>query len=545
MEIFQGKEGFGSIAIGRIHILESYDVSENGRRSFDCDKELEKYQRAVGIVTESLSADHENAMHEQDHKKAHDLELQKSILDEHQFTDAVTGRIINQKCQAFEAVKGAGEYFENVYANLQQGVLKPSKGDMRTVSDMLMNFLTGNEDLLYGLSEPCIIAADSLSANEFLQIDKSRLLGLIVADSSANSHMAILAKALGIPAIFGCEIAAGWDGREAILDGGWRAIYIDPDKATQNDMKERLLNENKEAKKLQKLKGVECITLDGVKISLYGNINCPNDINKLVEQDAEGIGLYRSELTYLNRNKAPLESELFDEYRSVVVGMDGKPVIIRTLDLGSDKYIPYLPVEREKCAALGLRGIRLSLRFPGLFKTQLKALLRAGVYGNLSIMYPMVTSVRELQLAQDIMDEAKKELDAEGAMYKEIRSGTIIETPAAALISDDLARNTAFFSIGTNDLTQYTLGADRENSEIAEVSDYHHPAIMKLIRITSHNAHKNNIPIGICGELAADPKLTHYFLELGVNSLSVIPADILKLRNNIVNMTVGKENSHN
>lgn len=536
MEIFQGREGFGSIAIGKIHILDDLDAAGT---EFDCDRELERYQKAVGIVMESLNADHENVMHEPDHRKAHDIELQKSILTEHQFNDAVTGRILNQRCRAEEAVQGAGSYFEDVYANMQQGAMRPSRSDMRTVSDMLTNFLDGNSALIYGIDEPCIIAAGDLSAHDFLQIDRHKLLGLIVEASGSNSHMAILAKATGIPCIFGCEIESSWDGRDAILDGGWRAIYIDPDKGTQNDMRERLADETREEKKLQKLKGVECVTLDGVRVKLFGNISCPEDVEKLKFQDAEGVGLYRSEMSYVNRKTPPSEQELFEEYRSLAVNMNGKPVIIRTLDLGSDKYVPYIPLTREKCPALGLRGIRLSLKYPEIFRTQLRALLRAGVYGNISVMYPMVTSVKELIMAQDIMDQAKKELDQEGAMFKEIKTGTIIETPAAVLISDELAKNTSFFSIGTNDLTQYALGVDRENSELADVCDYHHPAVMKMIRITVHNAQKSSIPVGVCGELASDPKLTHFFLELGVDSLSVIPSDILKLRNNIVNMTVG------
>ncbi len=542
MEIFQGKEGFGSIAIGSIHILD-FDEAETDSTEgkFDCDRELEKYRKAAKIVLESIKADEENAIHYQKHKEMHDLAMQRSIIEEHQFSDAVTGRVINQKCSAADAVIGAGRYFENVYSSMQESIIKPSRSDMKAVSSLLVEYLNGSPSLLNGLDKPCILAAKSLSASEFLQLDKDKLLGLIIENSSANSHMAILAKSTGIPAIFGCELCVGWDGREAVIDGGWRALYVDPDKSTKNDMKERANSDRKESRRLQKLKGVECVTLDGIRIHLLGNISSPKEIIQLSEYDAEGIGLYRSEVSYIGRNRPPSEDELFEEYRTVMTGMDGRGVIIRTLDLGNDKNVPYLNIYGDKndsLSALGMRGIRLSLRQPDLFCTQLKALMRAAVYGDLSIMYPMVTAVKEILMAHDIMDEARHQLDSEGAMYKEPKTGTMIETPAAALISDDLAKNSDFLSIGTNDLTQYTLGVDRENAELSDICDYHHPAIVKMVRIVTENAHKNNIPAGICGELASDLKLTRFFLELGVDSLSVMPADILKLRNNIINMKI-------
>ena len=542
MEIFQGKEGFGSIAIGSIHILD-FDEAETDSTEgkFDCDRELEKYRKAAKIVLESIKADEENAIHYQKHKEMHDLAMQRSIIEEHQFSDAVTGRVINQKCSAADAVIGAGRYFENVYSSMQESIIKPSRSDMKAVSSLLVEYLNGSPSLLNGLDKPCILAAKSLSASEFLQLDKDKLLGLIIENSSANSHMAILAKSTGIPAIFGCELCVGWDGREAVTDGGWRALYVDPDKSTKNDMKERANSDRKESRRLQKLKGVECVTLDGIRIHLLGNISSPKEIIQLSEYDAEGIGLYRSEVSYIGRNRPPSEDELFEEYRTVMTGMDGRGVIIRTLDLGNDKNVPYLNIYGDKndsLSALGMRGIRLSLRQPDLFCTQLKALMRAAVYGDLSIMYPMVTAVKEILMAHDIMDGARHQLDSEGAMYKEPKTGTMIETPAAALISDDLAKNSDFLSIGTNDLTQYTLGVDRENAELSDICDYHHPAIVKMVRIVTENAHKNNIPAGICGELASDLKLTRFFLELGVDSLSVMPADILKLRNNIINMKI-------
>ena len=539
MEIFQGKEGFGSIAIGKIYVLDCND--DPSCNDFDCDTELEKYRRASAVVLESLKADHETAFHEQDHKKVRDISLQESILTEHQFKDAVTGRVINQKCTAADAVSGAGEYFEDVFSNMQSAGTRPSRNDMKMVSEMLLNYLKGNGMLLHGMKESCIVAAKDLSSGDFLKLDRAHILGLIVENSSANSHMAILAKAYAVPAIFGCEIENIWDGRNAIVDGGWRAVYIDPDKKTVSDMKERMAADAREEKKLQKLKGVECVTLDGIHINLYGNINRPQDVEKLLAQDAQGIGLYRTEVGYIGRNTPPDEEELFNEYKSVVTSMEGKPVVIRTLDLSSDKYAPYFKLNNEKSPALGLRGIRLSLKYPQIFRTQLKALMRAGAYGDISVMYPMVTSVRELGMASDIMDDARNELNADGSMYRELKVGTMIETPAAVFISDDLARHSAFLSIGTNDLTQYALGVDRENSELSDVCDYHHPSIVKMIRIVTHNAHKNNIPVGICGELASDPEFTRIFLELGVDSLSVVPADILKLRNSIVNMRIDKE----
>ena len=535
MEIFQGNAGFGSIAIGQIKVC---SVSKNRSESFvfNQDEELSKLNEAKRRVLRNLAEDYEEALHQFGQKKALEYETQSMLLQDHQLEDAIIGRIINQKCSVGKAISGAGKYLEEMLSKQKDTYLRGKSHDMKELTRRLLSSLEDYDGFDVYLKEPCIIATKSLTSAEFLQLDKTKVLGLLVEDSSTNSHMAILAKAMNIPTIIGCEIDSSWDGHMAVLDGGWRVIYLDPDEATVHDMKERIQQEYENDKRLQNLKGKQCITKSGRSIKVYANINSVKEVLKANECDAEGIGLYRSELSFLDREQPPLEEELFEEYKMLAVGMGQKPVVIRTLDAGADKKLEYLHMQSETNSALGCRGIRLCLRHPHIFKIQLRAILRASVYGNLSIMYPMISVTKEILQAQDLLEECRRELASENIPYKDVRQGVMIETPAAVMISDDIAKLVSFISIGTNDLTQYTLGVDRENAILTDICDYHHPAILKMLKMVVDNGHKYNTPVGICGELASDETLTHYFLEIGVDDLSVSPRQILHLRNHIIEM---------
>lgn len=535
MEIFQGNEGFGSIAIGPIRVC-SVPRGTTVSQIYHQDEELEKLKKAKARVLENLAEDYETALHEYGQKKALEYETQSTLLQDHQLEDAIVGRIINQKCSVGKAISGAGKYLEGMLSQQADDYLRGKSHDMKELTGRLLSSLDDYEGFNVYMKEPCIMAAKFLTSAEFLQLDKTKLLGLLIEDTSVNSHMAILAKAMNIPTIIGCEINGAWEGHTAVLDGGWRAVYLDPDEQTIQDMKERIQEEHENDKRLQELKGKKCITKSGKSIKVYANISSATEVYKANECDAEGIGLYRSELSFLDRGKPPLLEELFEEYKALAVEMNPKPVIIRTLDIGADKQLEYLHMQAETNSALGCRGIRLCLRHPDIFKVQLKAILRASVYGNLSIMYPMVSATKEILQAQDLLEECKRELAAENIPYKDVQQGVMIETPAAVMISDDIAKLVSFISIGTNDLTQYTLGVDRENAALTDICDYHHPAILKMLKMVVENGHKYNTPVGICGELANDETLTHYFLEIGLDDLSIAPRQILHLRNHIIEM---------
>lgn len=535
MEIYQGNEGFGSIAIGPVKICR-VPQRESSPVMFDQESEIQKLKEAKERVLKNLSEDYETALHQYGQRKALEYDTQSMLLQDHQLEDAIIGRIINQKCSVGKAVSGAGKYLEEVLSQQSDGYLKNKSHDMKELTRRLLSSIDGQEGFDVYLREPCIVAAKTLTSAEFLQLDKTKLIGLLVEDSTANSHMAILAKAMHIPTILGCEIDESWNGHQAVLDGGWRAVYIDPDEQTLRDMEERLQQEQENDKRLLKLKGKRGITKSGKSIRIYSNTSSVREVSEAVEYDAEGIGLYRSELAFLDRSVPPSEEELFEEYKALAVKMPNKPVVIRTIDIGTDKNPEYIHMPPEANAALGCRGIRMCLRYPHIFKLQLKAILRASVYGKLSVMYPMVSSTKEILQAQDILEECKRELAAENIPYKDARQGAMIETPAAVMISDDIAGIVSFMSIGTNDLTQYTLSVDRENAVLSDICDYHHPAILKMIKMVVESGHRHKIPVGICGELAGDETLTHYFLDIGVDALSVLPKQILHLRRHIIEM---------
>ncbi|NBH81779.1 phosphoenolpyruvate--protein phosphotransferase [bacterium C-53] len=535
MEIYQGKEGFGGIAIGHIKICR-VPRGESGPFVFDQEQELLKLKEAKNQVLTALSNDYETALHKYGQKKAHEYDMQSILLQDHQLEDAIIGRIINQKCSVGKAISGAGKYLEEVLSQEADNYLRSKSHSIKELTQRLLSSLDDSEGFEVYLGEPCIVATKSLTSAELLQLDSTKLLGLFVEDSTANSHMAILAKAMNIPTIIGCEIDPAWNGHMAVLDGGWRAVYIDPDDQTICDMEERIQQKSEHDKRLMKLKGKRGITKSGRAIKIYSNISSVSEAAEAVECDAEGVGLYRTEFAFLNRDTPPSEDELFDEYRALAVNMSHRSVVIRTIDMGADKNPEYLHMAPEANSALGCRGIRLCLRYPQIFKTQLKAILRASVYGDLSIMYPMISCTKEIFQAHELLEECKRELASENIPYKDAKQGVMIETPASVLISDEIAKHVSFMSIGTNDLTQYTLGVDRENALLTDICDYHHPAILKMIKMVVENGHKHKIPVSICGELAGDETLTHYFLEIRVDGLSVLPKQILHLRKQIIEM---------
>lgn len=535
MEIYQGNEGFGSIAIGHIKICrvpqrEVYSIL------FDQENEIRKLKDAKERVLRKLSDDYEAALHKYGQKKALEYDTQSMLLQDHQLEDAIIGRILNQKCTVGKAVSGAGKYLEEVLSQQSDGYLKNKSHAMKELTRRLLSSLDGQEGFDAYLDSPCIVAAKTLTSAEFLQLDSEKLLGLLVEDSTANSHMAILAKAMHIPTIIGCEIDETWDGHQAVLDGGWRAVYIDPDEQTIRDMEERIEQERENDRNLLKLKGKRGVTKSGKSIRIYSNMSSVKEVSEAVEYDTEGIGLYRSELAFLDRSTPPSEEELFEEYKALAVKMSGRPVIIRTIDIGTDKNPEYIHMPPEANSALGCRGIRMCLRHPHIFRIQLRAILRASVYGDMAVMYPMISSSKEILQAQDVLEECRRELAAENIPYKDVRQGAMIETPASVMISDDIAGLVSFMSIGTNDLTQYTLSVDRENAILSDICDYHHPAILKMIKMVVESGHRHKIPVGICGELAGDETLTRYFLDIGVDALSVLPKQILHLRRHIIEM---------
>ena len=404
--------------------------------------------------------------------------------------------------------------------------------DVKDISERLISILKGGRQGQVNVDEPVIILADDLAPSETVQMDKDKILSFVTVHGSVNSHTAILARTMGIPALVdtGLTLTESLDGMEAIVDGFDGAIYIEPDKETYDRLSKRKREEDEKKELLLTLKGKEDVTLDGQQVMLYANIGSTGDLAMVLKNDASGIGLFRSEFIYLGRDDFPTENEQFQIYKSVAETMAGKRVIIRTLDIGADKKVDYFNLGEEENPALGYRAIRICLSQPEIFKTQLRAILRAGVYGNIAIMYPMITSVKEVRRIKDIMREVKAELKEQGIVYADVLEGIMIETPAAVMVSDELAKEVDFFSIGTNDLTQYTLAIDRQNPKLDDFYDPHHPAVLKMIRMTVENAHKAGIWAGICGELGADTTLTEEFIRMGVDELSVSPGRVLPIR---------------
>ena len=532
MQIYNGKSVFGGIAIGRILVHGRGEKQVKREKTQNPETEVIRYRKATETALEQLARLYEKARQEIGETNGAIFEIHQMMLKDGDYRDSIENIIHTRSSNAEYAVAQTAESFVRMFEAMEDDYMRARAADVKDISERLLSILQGEEDGGIRAEEPVIIVADDLAPSETVQLDKSLVLSFVTARGSLNSHTAILARTMGIPALVGVGLPLdeSLDGKLGIVDGTAGVIYIDPDEETFRRMQKAREEEMEKKELLQTLKGRENVTLDGQSIRLYANIGNIKDLEMALQNDAGGIGLFRSEFIYLERDYFPTEEEQFQIYRTVAETMGQKRAIIRTLDIGADKQCDYFEMEKEENPALGCRAIRICLIRPEIFKTQLKALFRASVYGKIAIMYPMITSVKEIRRIREIVEEVKGELDARGAAYGNPEQGIMIETPAAAIISDLLAREVDFFSIGTNDLTQYLLAVDRQNTALDEFCDTHHPAVLRMISQVVENSHRAGIWTGICGELGADSELTREFLAMGVDELSVSPERILPLR---------------
>lgn len=542
MQIYKGKSVFGGIAIGKISVYSKAEQQVKRLKIENVEKEVERYHEATATAIQQLQELYDKALREVGEANAAIFEIHQMMLEDDDYTESIENMIQMQKVNAEYAVAQTADNFARMFSSMDDDYMKERAADVKDISERLLTVLQGEESQGVESQEPSIIVADDLAPSETVQLDKDKVLSFVTVHGSLNSHSAILARTMGIPALVGTKLPVDdtVNGKLGIVDGTNGIIYVDPDEVTLGKMKELQKIELEKKKLLETLKGKENITLDGQKILLYANIGNTKDLATVLQNDAGGIGLFRSEFIYLEREDYPTEEEQFQIYKAVAETMAGKRVIIRTLDIGADKQCDYFMMEKEENPAMGCRAIRICLKRPEIFKTQLRALFRASVYGKIAIMYPMITSVKEIQRIKDIVTQVKAELEEQGVEYREPEQGIMIETPAAVMISDQLAKEVDFFSIGTNDLTQYTLAIDRQNTALDEFYDPHHPAVLRMISMVVNNAHKAGIWAGICGELGADRELTKEFLVMGVDELSVSPGNILPIRK-IVRETNVKE----
>ncbi len=544
MLVVQGKGVCGGIAIGKVSIYERGDISVKRKHISNISNEINRFEKAKEASIVELDTIYQKALEEVGASNAQIFEIHKMMIEDEDINESVINIISTQKVSAEYAVALTADNFSSMFKNMDDLYMQSRAADVKDISDRIIKNLVDCDDK-FTLTDKTIICADDLAPSETVSMDKDKVLAFVTAHGSSNSHTAILARTMNIPAIIGIgeEMLNNIkSGDLAIVDGYEGKIYVNPDDITLENMKNKQ-NEDEEKKKLLlNLKGKEDITLDGTKINLYANIGSLSNIGEVLLNDASGIGLFRSEFLYLENSDFPSEELQFQTYKKVLESMAGKKVIIRTLDIGADKQIDYFNISKEQNPALGYRAIRICLKQPDVFKVQLRALFRASVYGNLSIMFPMITSENEIIKIKEIINEVKNELIEQEIIFKDnIETGIMIETPAAALISDKLATMVDFFSIGTNDLTQYTLAIDRENPLVDDFYNPHHEAIMRLIELCVKNAHKNNIWVGICGELAADISLTEWFLKTGIDELSVSPSVVLKVRDTIRKINLKNE----
>ena len=532
MQVYHGKSVCGGIAIGKVSVYGRPEGRVEREEKQNQEAEICRYREAAGMALEQLDGLYEKALRQVGEAEASIFEIHRMMLKDSEFQGSIEDIIHTLSVNAEYAVARTAEDLEQKFQACEDAYMRGRAADIEDISRRLLAILQGREEERIQEKEPVILLADDLAPSQTVQLDKSQVLAFVTARGSLNSHTAILARTMGIPALVGTDIPLdeSLDGRPGIVDGAAGMLYIDPDRETCARMR-KALEEEKEKKELfRTLIGKENLTLDGQSIQLHANIGSIKDLDMVLQNDADGIGLFRSEFIYLERTGFPTEEEQFRIYRTVAEAMGKKRAIIRTLDIGADKQCAYFGMEKEENPALGCRAIRLCLTRTEIFKTQLRALLRASAYGRLAIMYPMITSVKEVRRIREIEEEAKAELEARGLPQGHPEQGIMIETPAAAVISDLLAREVDFFSIGTNDLTQYMLALDRQNQSLDEFRDAHHPALLRMIELTVENAHRAGIRAGICGELAADPELTGEFLAMGVDELSVAPERILPLR---------------
>ncbi len=532
MQYFQGKSVYKGIVMGPVAVLRKNDYQVKRTRIEDADAEILRVTGAVEAAKEQLGRLYNKAVQEVGEASAAIFEVHQMLLEDEDYLESIQSMIRTELVNAEYAAAATGDNFAQMFAAMDDDYMKARAADIKDISERLVRNLSGGADADLSSMEPSVIVADDLSPSETVQMDKEKILAFVTVHGSTNSHTAILARMMNIPALIGVPMKPDElkNGMTAVVDGFSGQVIFEPDETVKAETKKRIEEEAEKQKLLQELKGKENVTLDGRRIHIYANIGSVGDMGYVLENDAGGIGLFRSEFLYLGRNDFPTEEEQFQAYRQAAQMMAGKKVIIRTLDIGADKQVDYFQLGQEDNPAMGYRAIRICLKQPEIFKVQLRALLRAAVYGNLSIMYPMITSTEEVKRIYEIVAEVEEELKAQGVQYRIPEQGIMIETPAAVMISDRLAELVDFFSIGTNDLTQYTLAIDRQNERLDDFYNPHHEAILRMIQMVVENAHKCGKWAGICGELGADPTLTEQFVRMGVDELSVAPSMILKLR---------------
>lgn len=544
MKKYQGKGVYGAIAVGKISLFKKPDAAVKRIRVVDTGNEKMRLEQAKTLAIEQLQKIYDKALKEVGEANAAIFEIHQMMLDDDDYNDSINNIIDSQSVNAEYAVAVTADNFAEMFSAMDDEYMKARAADVRDISNRLINNLSGSVSFDTDTNEKVIICASDLAPSETVALDKNKVLAFVTAHGSSNSHTAILARNMNIPAIIGAgdeflnEIK---DGMEAIVDGYTGEVFVAPDEVTKSKALEKQFADEEKKRVLQELKGKDNVTLDGKKINIYANIGGVENIGAVLLNDAGGIGLFRSEFLYLENSDYPTEEQQFTAYKKVLESMAGKKVIIRTLDIGADKQVDYFDLKKEENPALGYRAIRICLTRPDIFKTQLRALYRASSFGNLGIMFPMITSVSELEKILAICDEVKTELNEQGVEFSDkIELGIMIDTPAAALISDKLAPMVDFFSVGTNDLTQYTLACDRQNPDIEQFVDTHHEAILRLIEMSAENAHKHGAWIGICGELGADTSLTETFLRMGIDELSVSPTFVLKVRSAVRSIDLSK-----
>ena len=540
MQIYKGKSVFGGIAIGKISVYKKDEQLVKRVKIEDADAEMERYTAARNIAAAQLQKLYDKALKEVGEANAAIFEVHQMMLEDEDYNESVENIIHSQMVNAEYAVASTADNFAQMFEAMDDDYMRGRAADVRDISERVITVLAGGAGSGLDSDEPVIIAADDLAPSETVQLDKDKVLSFVTAHGSENSHTAILARTMGIPALIGTgiDLDETVDGKLGIVDGTNGVVYVDPDAELLEEMKKKQQEEQEKKRLLQTLKGKENITLDGQKVMLYANVGNIKDLGIALQNDAGGIGLFRSEFIYLGQDHYPTEEEQFQIYKTVAETMAGRRVIIRTLDIGADKQCDYFELDKEDNPAMGLRAIRICLTRPEIFKTQLRALFRASVYGNINIMYPMIISVDEVRQIKAIVEEVKAELTEQGIEYGNPAQGIMIETPASVMMSRELAEEVDFFRIGTNDMTQYTLAIDRQNSKLDKFFDSHHPAVLRMIQMTVENAHKAGIWCGICGELGADQALTKDFLAMGVDELSVSPGSILPLRKIILETDV-------
>lgn len=536
MITLEGKSVFGGVAIGKIQFYKRNEITIKRTRVEDVEAEVERFRNAKAKTLELLKGLYEKALEDVGEANAMIFEAHQLMLEDPDYVESIENIIRTQDVNAEYAIGATADNFAAIFEAMDDAYMQGRAADVRDVSERLLQALSSQNETVMVMDEPVIIAADDLVPSETVQLDKEKVLSFVTMYGSANSHTAILARTMNIPAVIGLgeALKEEYDGKVAIVDGVDGKVYIDPDEETMASMQKKQKKDQEQKELLNQLKGKENVTKSGQKVNVYANIGNLADVGAVLKNDAGGIGLFRSEFLYLESDTYPTEEQQFAVYKKVAETMAGKKVIIRTLDIGADKQVDYFKLDKEDNPALGYRAIRICLTRPEIFKTQLRALYRASAYGQISIMFPMIISVAEVKKIKEIVEEVKAELRAEGAAFREdVELGIMIETPAAVMVSRELAKEVDFFSVGTNDLTQYTLAIDRQNQKLEDFYDSHHPAVLAMIRMAAESAHAEGKWIGICGELGADVTLTETFLKMGIDELSVAPGMVLKVRQKI------------